>query len=575
MANSKQKILIIGGVAGGASCATRLRRLSEEAEIILFERGEYVSFANCGLPYYIGGVIENRNSLLVQSVESLSKRFNLDVRNNNEVLKINPEAKTVEVKNLKNDEIYTESYDKLVLSPGAEPLKPNISGIKEAQNIFTLRNIPDTDKIKNFITKNNVKKAVVVGGGFIGVEMVENLKHLGLEVALVEKQKHIMTTLDYEMACILHNHLKEKGVNLILENGVKEFKNQGKTLVLENSEEIETDLTILSIGIKPETKLAKEAGLKIGNLGGIETNDFMQTSDENIYAIGDAVQIKNFVTGNQTLTPLASPANRQGRLVADNIILGQKTKYKGALGVAIAKIFNLSAGSCGYTEKCLQNINQEYQVLHLHPGSHAGYYPEATPISLKIIFNPKNHFILGAQAVGRQGVDKRIDVIATAIKGGLTVYDLTDLELSYAPPFSSAKDPVNMAGYVATNILEDKVKMLQWDEIEDFQNQGNIVLDVRQPEELAMGKIENSINIPLNTIRDNLNQLEKYKNKTICTYCQVGLRGYIAYRILEQNDFDVVNLDGGFKTYIEVFKPNKAKESKNLEIKDSGEIVLK
>lgn len=540
-----KKIVIVGGVAGGATAAARLRRLDETAEIIMFEKGEYISFANCGLPYYIGGAIEERSKLLLQTVEGMSHKFNMDIRNLSEVTKINRQEKTVTIKNLRTNEEYKESYDTLILSPGAKPIRPAIPGIDEASNVFTLRNIPDTDKIKSYVETNAIKRAVVVGGGFIGVEMVENLWDLGIEVSLVEMGNQIMAPVDYEMAGILHDHMRAKGVNLVLEDGVKAFQQNGSRVVLNSGKELETDMIILAIGVTPESSLAKDAGLETGVRNTIVVNDTLQTSDESIYAIGDAIQVKDYINKQPTMIPLAWPANRQGRLVADHIN-GKEVSYKGTVGTSIAKVFDFTVASTGNNEKILTRLGIDYEVVHVHPISHAAYYPGATPIALKLIFNREGD-ILGAQAIGADGVDKRIDVIATAIQGGLTVFDLPDLELSYAPPYSSAKDPVNMAGYVASNILEENAETVQWHEIDEIVAKGGLLIDVREPIEREGGIIPGSINIPLGEIRERLSELPK--DQTIYVSCQVGLRGYLAARILMQNGFKVKNVDGGYKTY--------------------------
>lgn len=561
-----KKVVIVGGVAGGASTAARLRRLDENAKIVMFERGEYISFANCGLPYYIGETITQRDALLVQTVEGMSKKFNMDIRNLSEVVKINRLNKTVTVKNLRTNETYEESYDILVLSPGASPIKPPIKGIDDAKNLFTLRNIPDTDNIKNFVDNNNPKKAVVIGGGFIGIEMAENLYDRGVEITLVEKSNQIMAPVDYEMASILHSHIKDKGVNLILEDGVKEFKNNGKQIVLSSGKIIDTDMIVLSIGVKPESSLAKDAGLDIGNSGAINVDETLRTSDKNIYAIGDAIEVKDYINKKPTVIPLAWPANRQGRLVADHI-MARNIKYNGTLGTSIAKVFDMTVASTGNNEKTLKKLGIKYKAIHVHPNSHAGYYPGAFPISLKLIFEPNTGNIFGAQAVGYDGIDKRIDVIATAIKGGLNVLDLTDLELSYAPPYSSAKDPVNMAGYVASNIIEGLVDVVYWDEIDKIVENGGLLIDVRESIERDMGYIKGSVNIPLGEIRDRLDEIPK--NKEVYITCQVGLRGYLASRILSQNGYKVKNLDGGYKTYSSVFKPITS-SSYDCDVIDSG-----
>jgi CoA-disulfide reductase len=565
------KIIIVGGVAGGATTAARLRRLDEQAEIILFERGEYISFANCGLPYYIGGTISERDKLLVQTVEGMSQKFNLDIRNLSEVTKINRERKTVEVRNLSTDEIYEETYDKLVLSPGASPIKPPIPGIETAEALFTLRNIPDTDKIKSYTEMNKPKKATVIGGGFIGIEMAENLWDLGIEVTLIEMSNQIMAPIDYEMAAILHAHLREKGVNLILEDGVAAFENNGKSVKLNSSKTIGTDMIILAIGVKPENQLAIGAGLKIGERGGIQVNEHLLTEDPNIYAIGDAIEVKDYINGHPTQIPLAWPANRQGRVVADHIN-GISAKYKGTLGTSIAKVFDMTVAATGNNEKLLKRIGIPFEVVHVHPGSHAGYYPGAFPISLKLIFDKESGKIYGAQAVSYDGADKRIDVIATAIKGGLTIFDLPDLELAYAPPYSSAKDPVNMAGYAASNIVDGLVETVQWHEINEIVQKGGLLIDVREPIEREMGYIEGSINIPLGELRNRLDELPV--DQTIYLTCQVGLRGYLGARILMQNGFKVKNLDGGFKTYSCVYEPSSVQNC-GTRISDSGVIESK
>ena len=540
-----KKIVIVGGVAGGATAAARLRRLDEHAEIVLIERGEHISFANCGLPYYIGDVIGERGALFLQTVAGMSRRFNIDIRHLSEATQINRAEKTITVKNLQTNEEYKESYDILILSPGSKPIRPNIPGIDEADHLFTLRNIPDTDAIKDYIESNTVKKAVVVGGGFIGVEMAENLWELGIDVSLVEMSNQVMTAIDIEMASMLHDHMQTKGVHLYLEDGVKAFEANGEKVVLSSGKVLEADLIILAIGVVPENELAKDAELELGIRGTIVVNEHFKTSDDNIYAIGDVIQVKDYINGQSAMIPLAWPANRQGRLVADHIA-GKDVAYKGTLGTSIAKVFDLTVAATGNNEKTLTRLKVAYEVVHINPNSHAGYYPGATPIMLKLIFN-KEGKIFGAQAVGVQGVDKRIDVIATAIKGGLTVFDLPDLELSYAPPYSSAKDPVNMIGYVASNLLEGAVETVQWHEVEQMIAGDYLFLDVREPEEVARGTISGAINIPLGQLRDQLGELPK--NKVLHIFCEVGLRGYLATRILVAHGFKVKNLDGGYRLY--------------------------
>lgn len=567
-----KKILIVGGVAGGATAAARLRRLDEKSHIVLFERGEHISFANCGLPYYIGETIKDRQKLLVQTVEGMNARFKLDIRNLSEVTKINREQKTVTVRNLRNDEEYEESYDTLILSPGAKPIFPNIEGVSEANNIFTLRNIPDTDRIKGYVDNEKPKRAVIVGGGFIGLEMAENLAERGVEVTVVEMANQVMAPLDYEMATIVHAHLIKKGVKLILEDGVKAFRDNGNVIELSSGTLLNTDMTILSIGVRPENQLAVDAGLNVGARGGIQVNEYLQTNDENIYAIGDAIEVTDYINGQPAMIPLAGPANRQGRIAANNIY-GKAEKYQGTLGTSVAKVFDITVAATGNNEKRLKQLNMEYKSIHTHPGSHAGYYPGSAPIALKLLFEPETGRILGAQAVGVDGAEKRIDVIATAIKGGLTVFDLTDVELAYAPPYSSAKDPVNMAGYVASNILNGEVDIVQWHEIDEIVAQGGLLIDVRDAVERKMGFIKGSINIPLNDLRDHLNELPK--DKTIYVSCQVGLRGYLASKILSENGFEVKNVDGGWKTYSSVFnQTDKAAKTSDEEYKATVEVAV-
>ncbi len=548
--------LIIGGVAGGATVAARLRRMDEKANIVLFERGKYVSYANCGLPYYIGDTINNREKLFVQTVKGFTDRFRIDIRTEQEVTAIRPDKKEVEVKNLSTGEIYTETYDKLVLSPGAEPLRPGIEGIG-SKKIFTLRNVPDTDTIKNYINIEKPKRAIVVGGGFIGLEMAENLHDLGIQVDVVEMANQVMAPLDFSMAAIVHQQLTDKGVGLHLEDGVSRFeeKDGGVTVHLRSGKQIATDMVLLSIGVRPETKLAKEAGLAIGERGGIAVNDYMQTSDADIYALGDATEVKNLVTGQPSLIPLAGPANKQGRIVADNIIFGNKKKYAGSIGTSIAKVFDLTVAATGANAKLLQRNNIPYTSSYTHGTSNAGYYPGAVPMSIKILFDPENGKLLGAQIVGFNGVDKRIEMLEQVIQRGGTVYDLTELEHAYAPPYSSAKDPVNMAGFVAENILKGKSKIIQWRELAELPAD-TIRIDVRTRDEHKLGSIPGFINIPVDELREHLDELPK--DKLIVVSCAVGLRGYLAYRILVQNGFkNVRNLSGGYKTWSVATAPVK------------------
>lgn len=540
-----QKIVIIGGVAGGATAATRLRRLNETDKIVLFEKGEYISFANCGLPYHVGGVIKERENLLLQTVDGINQQYGLDVRNFSEVLEINPQSKSVTVLNHQTGERYVESYDKLIISTGAKAIVPSIDGLAEAENVFSLRNIPDMDQIKAFIAENQIRTATVVGGGFIGLEMMENLVELGIQVQLIEMAPQVMPTIDIEMAQMIHSQINIHGVNLILNDGLKEFRHKGKELLLTSGKTLQSDMTILSIGVLPENTLAKSAGLELGFKGGIKVNQQMLTSEPDIYAIGDAIEVVDLVSGQPTHIPLAWPANRQGRLVAD-IINGADVAYLGTQGTAVAKVFELTVASTGNSERLLKQAGIEYETIHIHPNSHAGYYPGASPIALKLLFG-KDGKILGAQAIGTEGVEKRIDVIATAMRFGASADQLASIELAYAPPYSSAKDPVNMLGYTADNILSGKVATFQWSQVDDLVSKNAFFLDVREDFELATGTIESSHQIPLNQLRRRIEELPKVQ--TLYVFCQVGHRGYNAARILSQAGFDVKNLDGGFKTY--------------------------
>lgn len=545
-----KKVIIVGGVAGGASTAARLRRLDENIEIIMFERGPYISYANCGLPYYIGGTIKERNNLFVQTPKSMEKRFNMSVRINSEVISINKELKTILVHDLISDKTYEESYDYLVLSPGSSPIKPNISGIN-SPNIFTLWTVPDTDAIKSFIELNNVSKATVIGGGFIGIEMVENLSDLGINVTLVEMLDQVLAPIDYEMAQIVHWHLSNHGVNLHLKNGVKSFnyKNGITDVELQNGTIIPSEIVILSIGVSPNGQLAANAGLEVNSRGGIVVNEYMQTSDPYIFAIGDAIEVIDYVNKIKTMIPLAGPANKQGRIAANNIV-GRNEAYKGTQGTSVAKVFDLTVASTGVNEKTLNRLGKEYTkdywVTIIQPTSHSSYYPGASPMTLKLIFD-KGGKILGAQNVGYDGVEKRIDVIATAMRFNGTVYDLKELELSYAPPYSSAKDPVNIAGFTAENILNKEHNPIHPREIDSLDSSNTLLLDIREKSEHNLDSIPNSINVPLDSLRERLNELPK--DKLIVVYCIVGLRGYIAARILQENGFKVKNLIGGYSLY--------------------------
>ncbi len=541
-----EKILIVGGVAGGMSAATRLRRLNENAEIIVFEKGPYVSFANCGLPYYVGGEIAEREKLIVQSAKALKNRFNLEVRENSEVIAIDSEGKKVTV--VSNGESYVESYDKLILSPGAKPLIPQIKGLNQATNVFSLRNIPDVDKIMTYLKAKAPKSATIIGAGFIGLEMAENLAKRGLSVTIVEKAPHVLPTIDREMAAFVNEELIKNNLSVMTNRGAVEFKND--EILLDNGESLQSDLTILSVGIQPETSLAKSAGIKLGLRNAILVDEHYETSVKDIYAVGDAIVVKNQL-GQDALISLASPANRQGRQVAD-IISGLPIKNRGSLGTAIVRVFDLQVASTGLSEFQLRGLKINHKIVHVTANNHAGYYPDATSIVLKLIFEPESGQIFGAQAIGKEGVDKRIDILSTAIKAKLTVFDLPELELTYAPPFGSAKDPVNMAGYAAINLLLGQSENIQWHELAAELAKGKVLLDVRNPNELAKGKFKNSQNIPLDDLRERLNELDK-KTEYIVS-CQSGLRSYNAERILKQEGYKVKNLDGAFGLYSKVTK---------------------
>lgn len=540
------KVIIIGGVAGGASTAARLRRLNEKAEIIIIERGDYISYANCGLPYYIGGAIEERDSLLVMTPRQFKERLNIEVRVKNEALKIERDKKEIVIKDIKENSEYKETYDYLVLSPGAEPLRPPLPGI-DNPGIFSLRTIPDTDRIYNYISENKPKNAVVVGAGYIGLEMIENLKHQGLDVTVVELAPHVLPPIDADIAALVQQYLRDQGVNLKLADGVKEFhqSDRGNNVELNSGETMEAELVLLSIGVKPDIKLAKEAGLATDR--GIKVNEFMQTSDPTIYALGDAVEVTNLVTNKPAIIPLGGPANKQGRIAANNIA-GKKDTYRGTQGTSVLKIFDMTMSMTGANERLLASENIDFQSIIIHSHDHATYYPNAKPLTLKVLFDQGGN-LLGAQAFGHSGVEKRIDVIATALRTGKTIYDLQELELAYAPPYSSAKDPVNIAGFVAGNILEGFYKTINAANLIEIKTSKNVqVLDVRDAEEHEEARIEGSINIPLNSLRKHLGELDREKD--IITYCSVGLRSYLATRILAQNGFDRVrNLNGGFKVY--------------------------
>ncbi|MBU2699550.1 NADPH-dependent 2 [Sporomusaceae bacterium BoRhaA] len=568
------KVLIIGGVAGGASAAARLRRLDEECEIILFERGEHISFANCGLPYYVGDVIRNKEQLLVQTPEAMKARFRIDVRTGSEVESIDVNGKTVTVHELATGKRYAESYEQLILSPGAAPIKPNIPGLN-GENVFTMRNIPDTYALKRFVDMKQPKRAVVVGGGFIGIELAENLVERGVKVTLVELADQVIGPIDFEMAALVHRHLKENGLELYLQDGIQAVRQEMDYSVVElaSGEELKTDLIVLGIGVTPENQLAKAAGLAVGVRGGIQVNKTLRTSAPDIYAVGDAIEITDFVNGQPAMIPLAGPANKQGRIAANNIC-GFYEEYAGTQGTSVLKVFDLTVAFTGNNEKILKRLKIPYETSITHAMSHASYYRGATPISLKIIFSPDTGKVLGAQASGNQGVEKRIDVIATAIRAGMTVYDLEKLELSYAPPYSSAKDPVNMAGYVASNILKKDCQVIHWHDIAKLNKDEVVLIDVRTSVEFSLGTIEGAVNIPVDELRTRLDEIPL--DKEVILFCQVGLRGYLAYRILVQHGFQQLrNLSGGYKTYAAAIEEqsNRHLYDNDLFEQESGELA--
>lgn len=548
MTPNNKKYLIVGGVAGGATAAARIRRLTEDAEIILFEKGAYISYANCGLPYYIGGVIEERDRLFVQTPEAFGKRFNIDVRTRSEVIAIHPEKKQVTVRSAEGKE-YTENYDKLLLSPGASPVVPPLPGI-QSEGIFTLRNVDDTDRIKAYMTAHQVRRTVIVGGGFIGLEMAENLKHAGSQVAVVEMAPQVMGPIDYSMAALVHQHLQQQDVKLYLEQAVECFSREGDelTVYFKSGISLKADMVLLSIGVRAETRLAQEAGLKLGEMRGIWVDAYLQTSDADIYAVGDAIEYPHPITGKPWLNFLAGPANRQARIVADNMVLGNRIHYEGAIGTSIAKVFDLTVASTGLPAKRLKQMGIPYLSATIHNGSHAGYYPGSLQMDIKITFSPTDGKLYGAQIVGYDGVDTRIDQYALAIKQGATVEQLTRLEHAYAPPFSSAKDPVAISGYVAGNILSGKMTPLYWREMQQADKSQVTLVDVRTPDEYALGTIPGAINIPLDNLRERLADIPE--NQPVYLFCGVGLRGYLASNILKSKGYpDVRNLIGGLKTY--------------------------
>ena len=537
------KIVIVGGVAGGATAAARIRRLDENAEIIIFERSGYVSYANCGLPYYIGGEISDKEDLFLQTPEGFWSRFKIDVRTLHEVTKINRERKTVTVLDKHCGKVFEESYDKLILSPGAKPVMPDFCK-GDCSNIFTLRTVEDTLKIREFTDNNPIKTAVIIGGGFIGLEMAENLKNRGIDVTVIQKGDHLLNTVDSDIASFIHTNLRSKGINILLNANVKSVENN---MVVTDCQENLADMVIVSVGVSPENALAKDAGLDLGVKGAIAVSDNMQTSDEDIYAVGDAVEVENFISKDKAVITLAGPANKQGRIAADNIC-GINSTYKGTQGASVIKLFDMTVASTGMTETQLKLSNIAYEKVILSPLSHAGYYPGATVMTLKVIFEKETYKILGAQAVGYEGVEKRIDVIATAIFAGLTADKLKDLELSYAPPYSSAKDPVNMAGFIIENMKNGIVGQFYYEDIPLLQKRDDItLLDTRTVYEYMRGHAEGFINIPVDELRERLTELDK--SKPVYVMCQSGLRSYLATRILMQNGFDAYNFAGGYRLY--------------------------
>ncbi|OYU54941.1 MAG: CoA-disulfide reductase [Chitinophagaceae bacterium BSSC1] len=542
------KYIVIGAVAGGASAAARLRRLDEQAEIVMFEKGEYVSYANCGLPYYIGEVIQERNKLFVQTAASFKSRFNIDVRISTEVIAIDPEQKIVSAKNLLTGEEYQETYDKLVLSPGAEPIRPPLNGIN-LPGIYTLRNVADTDYIKSFVQKHKTSKVVVIGAGFIGLEMAENLHDLGMKVSIIEMGNQILAPVDYPIAALVQQHIRSKGVDLRLSTAVTGFEalEKGVKVLFKDGTSIDAEMVLLSIGVRPDTKLASMAGLNLGAAKGIWVNEFLQTSNPDIYAVGDAIEFANPITGQSMNTYLAGPANKQGRIAANNIVMGNKSQYHGAINTAIVKVFDMTVATAGTASKHLKNAGIKHIVSSNHSGSHAGYYPGAKQMAIQIAFSPEDGKLYSAQIAGQEGVDKRIDILSSLIQRGSNIAELVEFEHAYAPPYSSAKDPVNMAGFVAENILLDRLRVFYWDEVKQLPETA-LLLDVRTKTEFEAGHIPNAINIPVDEIRDRMQEIPT--NRPIYIYCEAGLRGYLAQRILRQTGYETVaNLSGGYVSW--------------------------
>lgn len=553
------KVVIVGGVAGGATAATRIRRLDEHAQITIFERSGYISYANCGLPYYIGGVIEDPEELTLQTPESFQARFHIDVRVKHEVINIDAERKTVSVRNLETGEEFEESYDKLILSPGAKPVRPDLPGI-DSDKLFSLRTVEDTFCIRRFVKEQKPQTAVIVGGGFIGLEMAENLCELGIRVTVVQRSDHLMNTLDYDMASFVHSKLRSNGIHLKFRANVAGFEETetGLRVLLKDDQPISADMVVLAIGVSPENTLAKKIGLELGAKGAIVVNDKMETSAADIYAVGDAIQVKHTVTGNDAVISLAGPANKQGRIAADNIC-GLDSRYKGSMGSSVIKLFDLTAASTGLTEKAAKAAGISYDRVVLSPASHAGYYPGAKTMTMKVVYERDTLKILGAQILGQEGVDKRLDVLATAISAGMKADGLKDLDLAYAPPYSSAKDPVNMAGFMIENISAGKVKQFHWDEVAGLPVDGNVtLLDTRTPDEYAHGHVDGFVNIPVDELRERLSEIDR--SKPLYVMCQSGLRSYIACRILSQEGYDCYNFSGGYRFYSSVLQEKAAAE---------------
>lgn len=548
-----KKILIVGGVAGGATAAARIRRLDETAEVIIFERSGFVSYANCGLPYYIGGVISDKEELTLQTPEMFRERFQIDVRVHHEVTAIHPERKTVTVKNLETGETFEESYDKLLLSPGARPVQPNLPGAG-LENLFTLRTVEDTLRIRDYVVKNKPKSAVLAGGGYIGLEVAENLRELGMDVTIVQRPNQLLNPLDYEMACFVHAKMREKGIRLMLGHSVEGFEKAGDqvNVLIKGEQPIKTDMVLLAIGVAPDTHLAKEAGLTLGIKNSIVVNDRMETSAPDIYAVGDAVEVRHFVTGSKALISLAGPANKQGRIAADNIC-GGNSVYQGSQGSSVIKIFDMTVATTGINERTAKDAGIDCDKVYLSPSNHASYYPGGTMMTMKVLFEKNTYKLLGAQIVGYEGADKRIDVIATAMHAGMTALQLKDLDLAYAPPYSSAKDPVNMAGFMIENIAEGRLKQFFWDEVGALPDDGSVfLLDARTREEYTAGHINGFVNIPLDELRDRLSELPQ--NVPLYVLCQSGLRSYLACRILSQNGWECHNFSGGYRLYETIYR---------------------